>query len=610
MKSNDSRDFFAFVSYSHRDAKWARWLARSLESYRLPAELAKRSNLPSRKLGLVFRDDDESRASQGLLDDVKRAIQSSKNLIVICSRASAASEWVAREVEYCHQTKGRDRVFYLVVDGVPAASLMADADPNLECLPRPLIEYASKEGVANLPLAADPRRSGKQAALLKLIAGMNALEFDELYRRDLRRRVSIALTAASAAFVLAVGATVLLMQGARARGERDAQTALALVRQSERATQNDEAAEGLKLALDAIKLDQDGNASTQRILAEDMARFAINGLREVARVGLDSTPVGFAVSPSGREFLLCFGDRTLRFYDGNSLVESKRVTVKGEVTLCGYSADASKAYVALKQGSIVLVDTGSFAQSTIESPEDRTLVAASFLGGNESIVAAELAGKLFVYRGNEGVQRQLHDHGFMARVAALEPTADGRFVVSITTAGSSAVVEVASGKAIEFSRSAGAFYLDVHPSEPRFLVGFSDGVVEERVVAQAAVQQGWQLAGGLTQVSYSSDGSAIRLASEQSGPVQLNTASYNQEWIRNPGQKATLNMAAANGSAVAILQNGVGIVADARAKDLHSTIQLKGEPTFTRFLINEDTLVTVSSRGVMQSWNLRWPKQQ
>ena len=49
----------AFISYSHADARWAAWLHRSLESYRLPSRLrgghGEHGPLPDR-LSPIFRD--------------------------------------------------------------------------------------------------------------------------------------------------------------------------------------------------------------------------------------------------------------------------------------------------------------------------------------------------------------------------------------------------------------------------------------------------------------------------------------------------------------------------------------------------------------------------
>src|SRR4249919_2379381 len=52
----------AFLSYSHNDAAWARWLLRKLEGYRVPARLVgtpgRDGPIPAR-LGAMFRDRDE-----------------------------------------------------------------------------------------------------------------------------------------------------------------------------------------------------------------------------------------------------------------------------------------------------------------------------------------------------------------------------------------------------------------------------------------------------------------------------------------------------------------------------------------------------------------------
>ena len=35
-----STQFTAFISYSHRDSRWAKWVQRAIENYRLPKALA------------------------------------------------------------------------------------------------------------------------------------------------------------------------------------------------------------------------------------------------------------------------------------------------------------------------------------------------------------------------------------------------------------------------------------------------------------------------------------------------------------------------------------------------------------------------------------------
>ena len=47
----------AFISYSHRDERWARWLQKALETYRVPSHLAHPQwGVASRRLSPVFRD--------------------------------------------------------------------------------------------------------------------------------------------------------------------------------------------------------------------------------------------------------------------------------------------------------------------------------------------------------------------------------------------------------------------------------------------------------------------------------------------------------------------------------------------------------------------------
>src|SRR5580765_5668353 len=52
----------AFVSYSHRDEAWARWLHKAIETYRVPRRLVGTTTAAGvipRRLAPVFRDRDE-----------------------------------------------------------------------------------------------------------------------------------------------------------------------------------------------------------------------------------------------------------------------------------------------------------------------------------------------------------------------------------------------------------------------------------------------------------------------------------------------------------------------------------------------------------------------
>ncbi|MDB5722242.1 MAG: toll/interleukin receptor protein, partial [Alphaproteobacteria bacterium] len=85
--------YAAFISYSHKDAVFGRWLHRRLEGYRLPRRLAgshgERGLVPAR-LTPIFRDREELPAAGDLSERVRAALAVSGSLIVVCSPNAAA----------------------------------------------------------------------------------------------------------------------------------------------------------------------------------------------------------------------------------------------------------------------------------------------------------------------------------------------------------------------------------------------------------------------------------------------------------------------------------------------------------------------------------------
>lgn len=186
----------AFISYSHRDQAFVKRLHRVLESYRFPPKLIGRETAVGkvpRRLGRIFRDREELPASADLGGELTAAIQQSMFLIVICSPASARSEWVNQEILQFKRTHGDGRVLALVVDGEPNASEMPGREHE-ECFP-PNLRYRMGENgelsdVLAEPIAADIRREsdGRRLATQKLIAGLSGLKLDELVKRETQRR--------------------------------------------------------------------------------------------------------------------------------------------------------------------------------------------------------------------------------------------------------------------------------------------------------------------------------------------------------------------------------------------------------------------------------------
>jgi tetratricopeptide (TPR) repeat protein len=224
----------AFISYSHSDEKWARWLHRSLETYRLPSRLVGTQTqfgpVPAR-FAPVFRDRDELATATSLGETLIAALEQSACQIVTCSPAAAKSRWVNEEILAFKRLGRSERIFSLIVDGEPG---VADdpARAHLECFPPALLfalgadgELATERGE---PIAADvrPGKDRKATALLRLLAGMLGIGFDDLRRREVSRRYRrlLALVTASVAGMLIAAALAAAAWIARNEAVRQAET--------------------------------------------------------------------------------------------------------------------------------------------------------------------------------------------------------------------------------------------------------------------------------------------------------------------------------------------------------------------------------------------------
>ena len=186
----------AFLSYSHADEDWARWLHRALETYRVPKRLVGRETpfgpVPER-IAPVFRDREELGTATSLGETLTRALEQSAALVLIGSPAAARSRWVNEEILTFKRLGRADRVFCLVVAGEPGASARPET-ADQECFPEALVQVIGPDGrptgELSEPIAADARagKDGKQDARLKLIAGLLGVPLDELKQREAQRR--------------------------------------------------------------------------------------------------------------------------------------------------------------------------------------------------------------------------------------------------------------------------------------------------------------------------------------------------------------------------------------------------------------------------------------
>jgi len=183
----------AFISYSHHDAKVADWLQTRLEHYHLPANMPNPVNPESNYLRPIFRD--RTDLTTGVLSEIiDKNLENSRYLILICSRRSARSEWVSKEVQYFIEHGRLNNIIPLVIDGIPYSG-----GPR-ECMPKYMCDYVATHPDQEL-LCIDRVADGDERAFMQIVSRLMDVPFDVMYARHRRRRNHII---ASAAFIVSV----------------------------------------------------------------------------------------------------------------------------------------------------------------------------------------------------------------------------------------------------------------------------------------------------------------------------------------------------------------------------------------------------------------------
>ncbi|MEO5629709.1 MAG: TIR domain-containing protein [Thermomonas sp.] len=210
----------AFISYSHADSRWARWVHRRVENYRLPSRLRGTNGefgpLPDR-LAPIFRDREDLSSAGELGPKIQLALADSEALIVLCSPEAARSPWVDNEIVQFKRLGRADRVFALILSGEP------NSGDERECFPRALrFELDAEGNIGSMPaepVAADVRanKDGKSLARLKLLSGMLGLPLDTLRQREAARQHRRQFVITSLALLVMLVTSFLALQAVRAQ---------------------------------------------------------------------------------------------------------------------------------------------------------------------------------------------------------------------------------------------------------------------------------------------------------------------------------------------------------------------------------------------------------
>lgn len=262
--------YSAFISYRHiePDMSIAKKLHTMIETYGIP-DAVKRS-CGKKKMGRVFRDQEELPLSSDLGGDITRALEDSEWLIMICSPELLASKWCMKEIGTFIELGRKDRILTVLVHGEPQ-----DSFP-----PQLLYDMTDSGLIEKEPLAADVR-SGSVSGMLKrlrkeklrLLAPMLGVTYDDLRQRGRERKLKAVLSASLAVLVLLGGFLVYAVNQNRIiTGQRDE----IVTQRDEIATQRDKVTEERNAALSsqsryladaALRAESDGDHSLAMLLA-------------------------------------------------------------------------------------------------------------------------------------------------------------------------------------------------------------------------------------------------------------------------------------------------------------------------------------------------------
>ena len=127
----------AFISYSHKDKAFAKWLHKRIENYKIPNSLREKyPHLPKDLKRTVFRDEEELPTASVLSDNLLHALDNSEKLIVVCSPWAVDSLWVDSEILYFKQQHGENSVLAVITGGEPNATYTDDG--SNEAFPKSL----------------------------------------------------------------------------------------------------------------------------------------------------------------------------------------------------------------------------------------------------------------------------------------------------------------------------------------------------------------------------------------------------------------------------------------------------------------------------------------
>lgn len=170
----ETKKYTAFISYSHDDTYWADILQKKLEHFYIPVALRDSNPEMPANVRPIFKDNTDLTPGS-LSQRITNALDNSSFLIVICSKASAASQWVNKEVEHFINSGHISHIIPVLVNDIANNSID-------DFMPQGLRDLKGNDEL----LWVDLRSEGIERTVVKIIAVILNIQFDALWQRHLK----------------------------------------------------------------------------------------------------------------------------------------------------------------------------------------------------------------------------------------------------------------------------------------------------------------------------------------------------------------------------------------------------------------------------------------
>lgn len=416
QEGNDTHK--AFLSYRTSDEKLAGWLQNRLETYRVPRGLVGKTGefgpIP-RRLGRIFRDRDEARTEEDIEGFISVELANSEHLIVLCTpRAVEPRSWVGREIEIFRKRRPYGKIHAVVGDGEPPA-----------CFPTELLTN-DPTGRLRQPLAADLRpkseggQDGSDQAVVKIVAGLIGVRFDDLWRRERRRRIVRRIVA------VAVGLLTLGIAGGGLFAARQSSLAdwyMSISNQAVDAHHWDTAALAAASSMNS--------ARWLGPLYPNKAVKQLRGLRGQARTrwllkGHTKAVNAVAVDPLSGVVFTVSDDRRIHAWRTEKTKMVGRVIYRMPPGLKdGMKFSQSKRLLAVFSGRNLAIFDSQSGSARFKLRIESKIQSIDFVGTGQLLVIARADGKLDMLEGNNfSTRRVIHSGASALTALAASPAGD------------------------------------------------------------------------------------------------------------------------------------------------------------------------------------------